>query len=683
MAKETLRVAELDFDQIKTNLKNFLKNQSEFSDYDFEGSGLNILIDLLAYNTHYNSYYLNMIANESFLDTALLRDSIVSHAKLLAYTPASKNAPIALVNISVETDNTNDQYLTLPRGTTFSSEIIGDYSYNFVTIQNHTVSKSNTKFLFENIELYEGKINTLLFTQTDTNPNQIYILPDENIDTRTIKVSVKEGPASSKSEDYFLSTDILELNSESNAFFLQEGKNTKYEIFFGDGFISKKLPDGAEITVSYLVTNGPEANKANSFINLENFTGTENQTYNDIIIQTVSPASGGSDRETVDSIKLTAPQRYATQNRLVTASDYAAYIKSNYPGIQSISVWGGEEQTPRVYNKTFISLKLKDGFFVSEFEKNRILNELVKPKAIVTTEAEIVEPDYLYLLITGSVKYEASKTNLTTNTLKNKIRDAIVLYNDNNLETFNSRYIQSRLQDDLDNSDSSFVGSIIQTRLQKRIPIFLNQFRKYTVDFGVELERGTLQNRLISKPFKILDFQGIERQVQVEEIPYSFNGIESIKIINPGFGYKTAPKITVLGDGSGATAIAKIKNGSLFTIEVTNPGTNYTTASIEIVGDGLSAAAIPVIEGKIGKLRIFYNDENSKTNVVVPDAGTIYYDIGLVELKDINIREITTNDERLHFTAYAKDTIIKSKRNLIILVDKESSESITVDLVPL
>lgn len=187
-----LKVTDLDFDTIKTNLKRFLNQQSEFTDYNFEGSALSILIDLLAYNTHYNAYYLNMIANEAFLDTALLRDSVVSHAKLLAYIPGSRNAPIATVNIEIETNNTLSDTLTIPRGTKFLSEILGDFNYNFVTIKNYTVTKTSTKYLFEDVELYEGTINTINFTQNNTsNPNQIFVLPDKNIDTRTLKISVK------------------------------------------------------------------------------------------------------------------------------------------------------------------------------------------------------------------------------------------------------------------------------------------------------------------------------------------------------------------------------------------------------------------------------------------------------------------------------------------------------------
>jgi len=672
-----LKVTDLDFDVIKANLKEFLNQQSEFSDYNFEGSALSILIDLLAYNTHYNAYYLNMIANEAFLDTALLRDSVVSHAKLLGYVPASRNSPIALVDIEIETESTALDSFTMPRGTKFSSEIINDFSYNFTTIKNYTVTKSETKYRFENVELYEGTLNTIVFTQNDaSNPNQIFVIPDKNVDTRTLRVLVKENSSNTSSDAYTLSTDILDLSSSSKAFFLQEGRNEFFEIFFGDGFISKKLPDGAQVTVSYLVSNGTAANKANSFINVETIGG-----YSDILIISKSPATGGAERETVQSVKFSAPQRYSTQNRLVTAKDYASYIKTTYPGIQSISVWGGEEQSPVVYNKTFISLKLKDGYFISELEKRRIIDEIVKPKAIITTEAEIVDPDYLYIMINGKVKYDSSKTNLTSSELKNKVISAISLYNDNYLETFESRYVQSRLQDDIDNSDPSFIGSVIQTKVQKRIEPTLNEYKKYTVDYGVELARGGLLTKMLSSDFDVYDFQGTRRTVHIEEIPYSFSGIEGIQIINPGFGYLSAPTVTISGDGTGATALAKINNGSISEITVTNPGINYTTATVTISGgSGTSASAIPTVQGKIGKTRLVYYDENSEAKVLESDAGTIYYDTGILELKELNILSISSPDEMIRFTAFAADSVINSKRNLIVLIDMNSADTVVVDM---
>lgn len=675
-----LKVTDLDFDTIKTNLKAFLNQQSEFTDYDFEGSGLSVLIDLLAYNTHYNAYYLNMVANEAFLDTALLRDSVVSHAKLLNYTPASRSASMATLNISIVTSDTTIDTFTIPRGTTFASELIVDQIYNFVTIQNHTVSKSNVSYLFENVEIYEGTINTVIFDLNITsNPNQIFSLPDINIDTKTLLVSVRPNKITSLYDTYILSTDVLETDSSSLVFYLQEGKNQQYEIYFGDDHISKMLSDGSEITVSYLITNGDAANKAGTGANSFVPVSTISALY-PVTITTVDSATGGNEKETVDSIKFSAPKRYATQNRLVTSKDYASFIKSNYPGIQSISVWGGEEQVPIVYNKTFISLKMKGGYYLSETEKTRILNDIVRPKAILTVESEIIDPEYLYILVNGTVKYDITKTNLSQNDLLQKITNTIKNYNTTNLENFDSRYIQSKLQSSIDNSDVSFIGSVIQTKVQKRLTPSLNINQSYTIDFGVELNRGSLNNNMVSSFFNINDSQGALRTARIEEIPYSFTGIEIIEITNPGFSYKTTPTIAITGDGSGATATAKLKNGIISSITITNPGVNYTRATISVVGDGYSGSAIANLQGKKGRARLVYYNENSEAVVLNSYAGTIYYDSGILELTSLQMISAIDIDGLVRFTSYAYDNIINSSRNTLILIDPNSSDSVSIEI---
>lgn len=675
-----INVTDLDFDQIKLNLINFLKQQDEFQDYNFEGSSLNVLIDLLAYNTHYNAYYLNMIANESFLDTALLRDSVVSHAKVLNYIPTSKSASKAIINIEIETNDSTIETLTIPRGTSFSSELIDNFPYNFVMIKDETVTKSNTKYIFENIEIYEGTLNSITFIQdNNSNPNQIFVLPDIDIDTRTLKVTVTDA-TTSNTEIYTLSTDVLDLNSASKAYFLQEGKNGFFEIYFGDDYISKKLSDGSSITADYLITNGIVANKSQNFVPNSTIIDENNNTINnnDITITLVDAASGGSDRESVDSIKFSATKKYSTQNRLVTAKDYAAYLQTNYPGIQSISVWGGEEQVPVVYNKTYISLKMKDGFYLTLAEKNRIVEEIIKPKAIVSTEAEIIDPDYIYLLIEGTIKYDKEKTNLTKADLLQKVRNSIISYNNTNLESFNSRYVQSKMQETIDKSDTSFIGSTIRTRIQKRIIPLLNISEQYQIEFGTKLNRGSLYDGLISSFFYFVDYQGFKRLARIEEIPYSFTGIDSISIINTGSNYKTAPKITISGDGEGATAKAKIKNGQIVDIAVTNPGINYTRASVIIEGDGISGSAVANIQGKMGKLRLVYYNTNSEVVILQKDAGTIYYDRGYIVINDLKINSLPTND--LRFLAYAEDTIVDSTRNSIVLIDYTDGQSIKIEI---
>jgi len=264
---DRLNVTDLDFDTLKSNLKSFLKQQSEFSDYDFEGAGLNVLLDILAYNTHYNSYYLNMLANESFLDSAILRNSVVSHAKRFGYTPRSASAPLAKINFSVDSLSSTPGSLTLPEGYIFLSNLIDSKSYNFITLEDTTVSKTGNNFVFANLKIYEGQLATYSFTHVEaSNPKQIFTLPDINIDTSTIKVSVRESISNSTSTVYTLNTDALDIDSTSEVYYIQEGQNNKYEIYFGNNVLGKKIPDGSIVSVKYLITNGDLANKANSFI---------------------------------------------------------------------------------------------------------------------------------------------------------------------------------------------------------------------------------------------------------------------------------------------------------------------------------------------------------------------------------------------------------------------------------
>jgi hypothetical protein len=302
MADNRLQVAELDFDTIKTNLKSYLQQQSEFQDYDFEGSGLNVLINLLAYNTHYNAYYLNMVANESFLDTALLRDSVVSHAKTLGYVPYSKSASTAAINVTIDSGNSVVDTLTIPKGFRFISETIDNNSYIFNVMADATVTKSGTQYFFESLEIKEGEFTTYSFTQSDnSNPKSIFEIPDSNIDTNTLTVTVRPSSGNSQVTIYNSVRDVLDVTAQSEIYFLQESKSGKYKIYFGDGYIGKKINDGAVVTVTYLSTSGSLANKASAFT-----VGSDLGGVYTITVDTVSVASGGAGRETVSEIKYNA-----------------------------------------------------------------------------------------------------------------------------------------------------------------------------------------------------------------------------------------------------------------------------------------------------------------------------------------------------------------------------------------
>ena len=673
-----LRVTELDFDQIKNNLRTFLKQQSQFQDYDFEGAGLNILLDLLAYNTHYNAYYLNMVANESFLDTAILRDSVVSHAKMLNYVPFSYTSPKAIINITIDSGTTTPEEVTIPKGYIFLSNPIDGTSYSFVTLDQYTATKSGTSFFFENVNVYEGQLVTFNYTYTEIdNPKGIFIINDTNIDTESISVTVQPNSSNTASSIYSKVDDILDVTSESEVFFLQEGRNGNYEVYFGDGVVGKKLPDGSIVSIQYLITKGDIANGADAFIGSQ-LIGT----YSDFTITVADVAAGGAINESVDSIKFSAAAQYATQNRLVTVKDYESYIKSKYPSVDSLSVWGGEDNIPKVFGKVYIALKPKTNYFISETEKQRIIDEIINPKAIVSVQAEIRDPQFLYILLENSVQYNAKKTALDEQTIKNNIKQAILLYKTTNLDKFNSTFIQSKLQEIIDATNgNSIVGSETNVRVQKRFQPKLNESASYRIEYNVPLFRGTTVNKLTSTPFTVNDITGVSRVAFFEETPQSFTGISEVQVTNPGAGYVTEPTVTISGDGTGATAKAIIVNGKIQRIDVVNRGVDYTRAIITITGgSGFGAEAVAVIDGKTGTLRTIYFDSLAQRQIINSNVGTIDYDNGVITINSINFLTVDSDDGLVRLTIQSDKGIIQSTRDTIVTIDADDPVSILTEL---
>jgi hypothetical protein len=680
---DRLRVTELDFDAIKQNLKNFLKQQSEFTDYDFDGAGLSILLDILAYNTHYNAYYLNMVANESFLDTALLRDSVVSHAKTLGYTPYSTRAPVAIINFTIDSTTTTPATATLPEGYAFLSNQIDSKAYNFVVLNDTTVTKSNTQFFFENLQIFEGQLITYSFIYDQgSNPKQVFTLPDTNIDTTTIKVVVNPSSSNTATATYTKVTDVLDISSTSEVFFLQEERSGNFQIYFGNDVVGKALPDGAIVSVTYLVTVGTEANKANNFVATATVVDSLNNGLSDFTITPVSAASGGADRESVDNIKFSAAARFSTQNRLVTFKDYETYILNNYPNIDSISVWGGEENEPPIYGKVLISMKPKENYYISEAEKRRIIDEIIKPKAIIAVQAEILDPEFLFILVDVEAQYDARKTTNTEAILKERIRNAIINYSNTFLNRFASKIIDSKLETAIDSVDTNaIIGNEIEIKVQKRFEPELNTPQSYNIKFNVPLHRGTVADRFSSTEFDIVDSDGIRRSVVFEEVPQSFTGISSVQVTNPGTGYTSTPTVTITGDGIGATAEAVVVNGTIQSISVTNRGIDYTRAIATISGGfGFGAEASVIIDAAVGSLRTIYYDTNAQRQIVDSSAGTINYNTGEVNIDDINILSVSSTDGLIRLTIEADEGIIESARNTIITVDETDPVSIVVNL---
>ncbi len=495
-ANSEMKITELDFDTIKQNLKTYLKSQNVLNDYNYEGSALATLIDILAYNTQYNAYYLNMVANEMFLDTATQRASVVSHAKLLNYSPQSYTAPTAKVNIQF--NNVVEGSLTLPKFTNFISEAVNSINYNFVTVDETTVNTSNNIALFSNVTLKQGIPARLTYVvNLSTNPKLLFSIPEVTVDTSSISVIVQKSSIDNTSDTYTLATNHLTLEDTSKVFFLQESIDGKYEIQFGDGVLGKKLDYGNIVYISYIVTRGTSSRGANNFTITQSVSGYGNPT-----ITPLQKASFGSNRESVDSIKFQAPKAYAAQGRAVTKNDYMTVIqqnKFNIP-IQAVSVWGGEENNPPRYGQVLIAIKPQGAYNLTDYEKQVILEDVIKPISVVTVTPELVEVDYVYLILKSDILYDQNKTTLTAAQIKTLVRQGIITFCNANLNTFNSTFILSDLITYVKGLNASIVAVDFDLYLQKRLIPTFNKNLDYIINFGNQLEKGFGEKRVTITP---------------------------------------------------------------------------------------------------------------------------------------------------------------------------------------
>lgn len=682
-ANSNIQITDLDFDSIKNNLKTFLRGQDRFKDYDFEGSSLSVLLDLLAYNTHYNSYYLNMVANEMFMDTALLRESVVSHAKLLNYTPRSASAPTATINI-ISTGQTQAS-VSIPKFTRFQSEAIDGTNYIFVTKDIYTSSAVSNTVTFTDVELIQGEPISQTFTVDNaTNPKQLFTLPDSNIDVSTLIVQVQKSSSNTEISTYTVEEDLSRVNGSSKVYFLQEGIDGQYEIYFGDNVIGKYLDDGNLVLVSYISTSGTASAGANNFVLLDNIGGITT-------IYPVTPASNGGERESIDSIKFQAPRHYGAQGRAVSYEDYVTAIMQNNLGyaIDSVSVWGGETNDPPAYGQVFISIKPKDSYRLTTTQKERLVNDLIRPISMVTVVPTVIDPDYVYIRVNANVLYDQKLTNLTSSQIQEVVKSAIQQFARDNLNTFSSTFSYSDLSAAIQNSNQSIIANDAKIQLQKKFYPTLSVPRQYTLDYGVPLERSVYQAGITSRPTIQYYTSGsnieLIEDLYLEEVPFATSGIESISILNPGFNYTQTPSVVISGDGSGATAHAVVKNGYISQIVVDSSGNNYTQAIVSIVNadtdtSGTNASAFAQLQGRYGTIRsYFYNSNNVKT-IFDSDVGTIDYQNGTITLSSFAPYDINDPLGQLTITANPANTIISSTRNRIITVDPYDPNAIMVNV---
>ena len=469
-----LDISELDFDQLKANLKSFLQSQSEFSDYNFEGSGFAVLLDTLAYNTHYLGFNANMVANEMYLDSADIRKNIVSLAKMLGYTPTSAKSPVA--NVDILLNNASGATVSMAKGTAFTSKV-NDVNYQFVTNEDIIMTPQDGVYRFSNVNIYEGTLATYRYTVDSTDVDQKFIIPNVNADTSTLKVTIQNSNSDTTQTTYTLASGLKGLTNTSKAYFLQETDTGRFEVYFGDDVIGSKLSDGNIVILQYVVSNREEANGASSFSLSGNIGGFTNAT-----ITTNSNAQGGSDPETKESIRFNAPLQYTAQDRAVTTTDYETLVKSIYPNVQSISAWGGEDDETPVYGVVKIAVKAKSGSTLTNTTKNSIITSL-KPYNVASVRPEIVDPEVTSLVLVVNAKFNKQATAKTSDTLKSEITNTLSNYTTNTLSSFDGIFRYSKVTGLIDDVDSSILSNITTVKMRKPFTPTLSSSTKYNVYF--------------------------------------------------------------------------------------------------------------------------------------------------------------------------------------------------------
>jgi len=534
----------LDFDQIKTTLKAYLRSNSNFTDYDFEGSNLSTILDVLAYNTYITSYNANMVANEVFIDSATLRENVVSLARNIGYTPRSRKASRATVSFFVADLPENISTLTLKKGVVASTtRTFGNQSFVFSILEDITKPVFDNTATFNDIEIYEGSLITSKFTYNSNNPNQKFILPNSGIDTSLLSVEVTSNDIKTK---YYLHNNIFDVTKDSRVFFIQEIEDERYELIFGDGVFGAALNDGDEITASYIVSNGSSANGISqfSFAGILNYISTNAPvivTSGISLLSTGLISSGGEEIESVESIKKYAPRIYSSQNRAITSNDYESLVKNViYPETESISVFGGEELVPPQYGKVFISIKPRTGDFLPNITKENIKSKL-KSYAVAGIVPEILDLKYLNIEVDSKVYYN---TNLSSNPndVLTQIQNNVERYADSTeLNKYGARFKYSKFLKIIDESHRSITSNITRISIRRDVRVSLNTFATYSIGFG---NRFNINNQsgynIRSSAFKI---SGITEQVYISDIPGSNQTTGSIFLFTLPSPTSTTPTI--------------------------------------------------------------------------------------------------------------------------------------------
>lgn len=547
MANSSINLVDLDFNALKSSFKDYLASQARFKDYNFEGSNISVLLDVLAYNTYLNSFYLNMVASEMFLDTAQLRDSVVSHAKELNYLPRSFRSAQANVNIAITPATTVDS-VVIPSKTTFTSRI-GSNTYNFVTSESIVVTtSSNGVFYANNVSLYEGGYVTDTFVKNGLVDNQRFVLTNPNIDTSSIEITVTENSGADV-YTYVQSFSMFDLTSDSTIFFVQAAENDQYEIVFGDNTSGRAPVDGAVIEVTYRACNGELPNGADNFINNSSIDG-----HSGVSITLNQEAINGSIPESINSIKYNAPRSFQSQERAVTESDYRALLTREFPEIQAISVFGGEKEDPPQYGKVFVSVDVTNSDGVPDVNKN-LYKTYLQDKVPLGITVEVVNPEFVYLNVETDVKYDYNSTTLSAQEIKSLVIQSIVDFNDTYLNDFNAKFRFSNFVSFIDNVDPSIISNDTVCRPYFLLSPTLNASNEYSLSFNSEI--------LITSPTDKSHESGTDK------------GLYSTNFVYDGL------KCQLEDDGAGNMRIVRITDTTH--TEVVKVGTvDYTTGTVTI-----------------------------------------------------------------------------------------------------
>jgi hypothetical protein len=518
-----ISASELDFDQIKTNIVAYMKaTDTTFNDYNYDGSAMATIIDVLSYITHINSMNANFALNETFLDTAQLRSSVVSHAKLLGYTPRSISPSIAYINVKMNYDDTetplwnhdanNDPLpLTMERGTKFSTSIDGVTYPMFASITNTINFDSSTGWNFLNIAIEQGTLTSISYTYQNNTFEQ-YLIPNININTKSIKVTVIDSASTTASKVYTLNSNVVDLDGTSEVFFLEEGRDGYYEVKFGDNIIGKRPGNGNSIVIEYSkIASGTDVNGATVFTMTDSLNTNTNET-----VTLVTKATGGAARETKEAIKFNAPLSHVSQNRAVTPDDYKAIIKNEFADIEAVQVWGGEDHDVPDYGKVYISIKPLSAEVLTDTQKATIKTNILKPKNVVSITPVLVDPEYTYIDLEVYFKYNPNLATVTASGLATSIRNTLVTYNNDTLKSFGGVYRDSNVLKKIDDTNIAILSNITRIKMTKKITPVLSTSTKYTLKFNqaltdIDATTGTTGSYVTST---IFTFSGVDAQLK-------------------------------------------------------------------------------------------------------------------------------------------------------------------------